>query len=304
MASTLDDILDSLTVEKGGDRVPNTSYNPSLLASAVKGIGELSRLNLGSPKGLEAYTELTGEKVGTYSLEQLELRKKARVEIGAQDFTKYALANFDSIVKDLDEETLVSTALKYTPKKDSNGENSQYNLVRKAVRDSLDEVAKIQNNPSEYFVKKLEGQSPAIQRYLTKYASEFLEIEKTLAIRNAQTAIQKYGAKKFLTDSFKVIASQSAALRESTESYQEDEKDIIEKAQREAGRALSATERAKAVSKRQEAYVNTFKENPDANMLNDLITDVIDYSTTIYFEKEAEEKAKKEANKKAKNKKK
>jgi hypothetical protein len=263
---TLESTLKNLVVEKEGKRVVKMTYAPRSFYDFAKGLNELGEIDSSTSEGLKDYRRLTGEDPKVYSLEEVDLRRKAWVSGGNGDLSRYISAHFNDLVGELNEPTQVNLAVDYCPTKESRNEN--YESARKVVSKSRETLEAIKRDPMG-FLNRNAG-SPTMAYYLQAFAGEYIDLKQREAKVSSSLAVRHYGPTDFLRTSKAIIDRQYKELDKKKSELQERMAKKVDEESVKIGRHLSATEEVSLIGDLRTELSRLPERYPDAGMRDDL----------------------------------
>ena len=224
----LESILSDIIIQKEGKVYANSKYNSDKLKEAINKLDEFRRYDLSKLEDLKKNEEMTGDKASDYSSEMLNARRNWRFLTGQADVSLYSTRHYNKIAEEVSDEDKFELALKYCPTTES--EDKKYEAVRKTVTESKEELKKISETPNAYTLEEMKDETPFMKRCIALHQEEFLDISKRYAVKNATENISKYGAVKFLDDTFQLLRKTESEAREKVSKLEKEANEEIKKA--------------------------------------------------------------------------
>lgn len=261
----LENILGELFAEKDGKREAKP-YSSESFYNFAKGLTDLGRVDVSKPEGLNDYLRLTGEDPAKYSLEEVDLRRRAWISGGHSDLGDYIHSNFDGLVGELDEVTRTELAKNSCPEKES--DDASYEFARKIVSKSKKTLEEMKRDP-EGFLKRNAG-SPTMAFYMRAFSGEYFGLKQREAVAHSSLAVRHYGSADFLITSKSLIDQQYNEFKEKKEELQKEINKKIDEESVKIGRIISANENAHLTKDLRKRLSELSDEYPDAGMRDDL----------------------------------
>ena len=263
----------------------DTPYNSEEFVNFYETLQKLQNIDFKTRKGLEDYVSIVNDsKAREKSRERLEIERKAIVEGGFQDMYDYVIANSQKIVEDADESLLQQLALSYMPT--NFAANDQYKKVVDAANKAREIERTIKENPVGYLEKELESIPEEFRDYFIPRRMNLLQVIQEEAARNMSFEIEKYGVKRFVSDTITGLDKLSKEAEEEMRKYEEDLSADLNKLRREKNKAvLTQEEEAEVLEKYAEREKQIQEKYKDIGMLKNYVSQLMDIAYVSIKEK-------------------
>ncbi len=198
----------------------NPKYESGVLAGVSKYIERFSKINTNTKEGLNEYRELTGEPTKGISDEKVSL---TYAQIGEElnerwgDYTEHHIA---PITGEIEKKIQVLIGYNFCPEEISSIKN--YETPREAVSTAKKIIQTIETN-QEAYIKEIISKAPAhMKGVVGRYSDKVCEIDKRSAQNNAFAAIEEYGSKKFVVETYTHAKSAENAIEKEIEIIKEE----------------------------------------------------------------------------------
>jgi len=293
MASTLEKIVNISTPSKPKPQ----AYDSGAFVDTYVAAQEASARGLSTTADVAAYSEFTGEDVGSMPKAQATHFKESIDKLAAHSIHVYAKTHFAKMFGELDDESQTNFALNYVPenplekaKKGDEEKVDPYEVARNEANSSLGEYRKIQEDPKAALDEAMKG-GGIFAVYVAMDPNAYLEIEGSILKERAVMAISSYGVGKFVSKTQKGLEQKAEQRDKVIEGIQKKQ----EEQRRKANHTLTAKEEAELV----ESASGKLEEYSDVGILDQMYQGVINPLISSVKGKRAEQKAKDEAEKQA-----
>jgi hypothetical protein len=194
----LEAILNNLTKKPGTNQISD-NYSTKTLVEAMNYTKEFLNLDMKTAEGQTKYEE-AGLPKQEHILKTEELYKNACKHLQVLT-TNYIDKNIKTIISQTPEEQATELAYQFLPQQKS--ENKKYEKVRTTMQDQETKIQEIQKDPEKYITTQIKNAPKWMQGFIALNPKRTIEIDTMIAQNKALEEISKYGATKFLQDSYK-----------------------------------------------------------------------------------------------------